>query len=101
MGNHAEAQDHSKLFVIVWVGLLVLTVIEVFLAYIHLDVHLMMTILIGLSLIKAGMIMAYFMHLKFDKASLTWVLVPPMVACILIMCGYFFPDSYRLLEWRP
>ena len=101
MGNHAEAQSHGKEFVIVWIGLLALTVIEVFLAYIHLDVHLMMIILVGLSLMKAGMIMAYFMHLKFDTASLTWILVPPMVACILIMCGYFFPDSYRLLEWRP
>ena len=45
-------------------GLLVLTVIEVLLAYIHVPLTIMLTILIGLSLIKAAMIIAYFMHLR-------------------------------------
>jgi cytochrome c oxidase subunit IV len=53
----------------------------------------------GLSLVKAGMIMAYFMHLKFDRPGLSWLLVVPLVACILIMVGYFFPDSFRILEY--
>ena len=97
MSEHAES--HTGLFMKVWIGLLVLTVIEVFLAYIQLAQVLMITILMALSLVKAGMIMAYFMHLKFDKPSLSWLLCVPLVGCLLIMVGYFFPDSYRILEF--
>ena len=51
--------------------------------------------------VKTVLIMAYFMHLKFDKPALSWMLCVPMVACMLIMIGYFFPDSYRILEFGP
>ena len=44
-----------------------ITGLEVFLAYKELQPKLMLTILIGLSLVKAAMIMSYFMHLKFEK----------------------------------
>ncbi len=96
MNEHAES--HAGLFIKVWIGLLVLTLIEIFLAYIQLGKVAMITILMALSLVKAGMIMAYFMHLKFDKPGLSWILVVPLVTCLLIMVGYFFPDSYRILQ---
>ena len=96
MNEHAES--HAGLFVKVWIGLLGLTLIEIFLAYIQLGKVAMITILMVLSLVKAAMIMAYFMHLKFDKPGLSWILVVPLVTCLLIMVGYFFPDSYRILE---
>lgn len=94
------ASSHNATFVKVWIGLLGLTLIEVILGYIQFNMHLMLTLLMGFSLVKAYLIMAYFMHLKYDRASLSWILVPPLVACILIMMGYFFPDSFRLLAWR-
>ena len=59
----------------------------------------MLTLLMGLSIVKAGMIMAYFMHLKFDRPVLSWTVGVPLVACILIMIGYFFPDSLRILDF--
>ncbi len=96
MNEHAES--HAGLFVKVWIGLLGLTLIEIFLAYIQLGKVAMITILMALSLVKAGMIMAYFMHLKFDKPALSWILVVPLVGCLLIMVGYFFPDSFRILR---
>lgn len=93
--------SHTGLFVKVWVGLLVLTLIEVILGYIQFSTYVMLTLLMGFSLVKAYLIMAYFMHLKFDRPSLSWILVAPLIACILIMMGYFFPDSFRILAWRP
>lgn len=93
-------ESHIGTFVKVWIGLLLLTVVEVILGYIQFTTYVMLTLLMGFSLVKAYMIMAYFMHLKYDKPGLTWILVPPLIACILIMMGYFFPDSFRLLAWR-
>ncbi len=97
MSDHSES--HSALFIKVWVALLVLTLVEILLAYIQFGQVAMVTMLMGLSLVKTALIMAYFMHLKFDKPALSWILCVPMVACLLIMVGYFFPDSYRILEF--
>jgi cytochrome c oxidase subunit IV len=104
--GHAETIDghdvgSTKLFAWVWVWLLLLTALEVFLAYERLEVHLMITILVGLSLIKSALIMSYFMHLRFERLGLFLLLVPAMVFCICMMLIMFFPDSIRLMNLRP
>lgn len=84
----------NKLFISVWVWLLALTGVEVYLGYIHLNVQLMLTILLGLSIIKAALIVAYFMHLRFERLSLVLTLVPILIVCICLLM-VFFPDSFR------
>ena len=49
---------------------------------------------IGLTLLKAFYIVAYFMHLKFERLSLVLTIVPMLVVCILLLL-VFFPDSFR------
>lgn len=93
-GEHEHFAGSNKLFISVWVWLLLLTAIEVFLGYVHLDFRLMLTILIGLSVVKAALIIAYFMHLRFERLSLVLTLVPMLVVCICLLL-VFFPDSFR------
>jgi len=93
-------EGSTKLFGAVLLGLLVLTVVEVALAYVDVGLKLMLTILIGLSVIKAGLIMAYFMHLKFERQSLVMALIPALVVCICLLF-VFFPDGFRLRNVRP
>jgi len=104
-GHAAAAESHevgsTKLFVWVWIWLLLLTGVEIFLGYEQLEVHLMITMLIGLSLIKSALIMSYFMHLRFERLGLFLLLVPAMVFCICMMLIMFFPDSIRLMHMRP
>ena len=94
----AHAEDHfagtNKLFTSIWVALVALTLIEIVLAYKTMPIHIMLTILLGLSIIKAALIMAYFMHLKFERFSLILTLVPMLVVCICLFF-VFFPDSFR------
>ncbi len=92
--EHVHFEGSIKLFLNVLLGLLVLTVIEVFLAYIHVPLHIMLTLLIGLSLVKAAMIVAYFMHLRFERMSLVLTLVPTVAICICLLF-IVFPDSFR------
>src|SRR5271170_337078 len=66
----------TKLFATVWFWLLLTTGVEVFLAYLRLAPVLMLTILVGLSLIKAALIVSYFMHLRFERLGLFLLLVP-------------------------
>ena len=44
-----------------------MTGIEVWLAYQNMELVRMLSILMGLSLIKAALIIAYFMHMKFES----------------------------------
>ena len=56
--NHGH-EEGSKLYVMVWLGLLLLTAVEVVLAYVQMfSTEGMLAILMFLSLIKAAMIVA-------------------------------------------
>jgi cytochrome c oxidase subunit 4 len=94
----AHADEHfagsNKLFSTIWIWLLLITGIEIFLGYKPMPLHFMLTILLGLSIIKAALIVAYFMHLKFERLSLILTLVPMLVICICLLF-VFFPDSFR------
>lgn len=98
--EHVHFEGGTRLFGNVLLGLLALTVIEVVLAYIKIhDLRVFLTILMGLSLIKAALIVAYFMHLKFERLSLVLTLVPTLVVCICLLF-IVFPDSFRAREQR-
>ena len=97
--GHAPATTGT--FVAVWIGLVAITGLEVFLAYEELRPALMLGILVGLSFVKAGLIMSWFMHLKFERFQLVLWLIPAIIFCICLMMIFFFPDSLRLLQMRP
>jgi cytochrome c oxidase subunit 4 len=105
MSDHSEAiaVEHvggtTASFLYIWVALLVMTAIEVFLAYEQLPTLIMLTALLGLSVVKAALIIAYFMHLKFEKLSLFLTLFPMLILCIILML-IFMPDSLRSLMLR-
>ena len=90
----------TRLFLSVWFWLLALTGFEVFLGYKHLPLIYMLVILMGASIIKAALIVAYFMHLRFERLNLVLTIVPALVICICLMLLVFFPDSYRAKELR-
>ncbi len=98
---HGHAAVGTRLYTWVWLWLVAITGVEVFLAYERLPVHLMLVILMGLSVIKAALIMSYFMHLRFERLSLVLWLVPALVFCICMLLIFFFPDSLRLEHLRP
>ncbi len=83
----------------VWLWLVVLTGIEVFLGYIHVPLVMLLVTVMGLSVIKAVLIMAYFMHLKFERLGLILTIVPAMVICILLFLG-FLPDGFRAFDLK-
>jgi cytochrome c oxidase subunit 4 len=102
--NSASDREHSeggvKVFMVVWFWLLALTGVEVFLGYKAFAVKIMTVLLMGLSVIKASLIIAYFMHLRYEKPSMAATLMPALVMVILLMF-MVFPDSFRLLAMRP
>ena len=88
------SEDHKHPnYIMIWVILLLLTVLEVAVAYspkYFSDVGGIITItivlLIGMALVKAGLVAAYFMHLKFEQRNFVIIVSFPLVlACVLVI----------------
>ncbi len=95
----AEQHRHHRVapFFWVWGTLLVLTAIEVYLGYQNMEPKRMLTILMGLSLIKATLIIGYFMHMKYEVSRMKWLTMTSLVFCLAMMM-MFFPDAFRILS---
>jgi|SRR5580700_2389297 caa(3)-type oxidase subunit IV len=94
-----QHRHHSKaLFFYVWAALLVMTAIEVYLTYQNLPPVKMLTILLGLSFVKAALIIGYFMHLKYELNIMKLATICSVVGCLIIMTIFFFPDAFRILH---
>jgi cytochrome c oxidase subunit 4 len=90
--HHAKAQ-----FFWIWGALLVMTAIEVYLTYQNMQPIRMLSILMGLSLLKAALIIGYFMHMKFEVSRMKWLTMASLVVCLALMM-IFFPDALRILS---
>jgi cytochrome c oxidase subunit IV len=90
--HHGKAQ-----FFWVWGALLMMTGVEVYLAYQNMQPVRMLSYLMGLSIIKAGLIIAYFMHMKFEVSRMKWLTMSSLVVCLALMC-IFLPDAFRILH---
>ena len=99
MEGTAHADHGRAQYYWVWGALIVLTIVEIYLAYEHIfSAGVMLTVLLILSLIKAGLIIAYFMHMKFDSRRMQVVLMGSLVICLALMAA-FFPDAMRLWNY--
>ena len=79
---------------IVWLGLVALTLVEVALAWVHTAPTLMLGLLLLLSAVKAGMIAWWFMHLRSYRPRPLVLLFPMLLLCIGLLF-VLLPDGIR------
>ena len=90
--------SNTRTYSWIWIYLLGLTGIELILAYEHVfSPGGMMLVLMLLSVVKAALIMNWFMHLGSERLSLVLSLVPPLILVLALLFA-FFPDAFRLFE---
>jgi len=96
MTAHGESKGT---YLYVWGALLLLTAVEVVLAYkqVLAPLHMLMVLLI-LSVVKAGLITMYFMHLKSELPRMRWLLTVSVMACFALMWIFFFKDAQRVVD---
>lgn len=71
--------------------LLALTIIEIGVIYLPLARLAIGILLVGLALSKASLVALYFMHLKFERKTLTLVALTPLFICVLLVFA-LIPD---------
>ena len=91
-----EATEHKAVnYIAVWLGLFVLTVVEVAVVYLRLPRQLMIVSLVFLALWKAMLVALYFMHLKFEPRRLLIIVLAPfplaVILVVAVMHGFRAP----------
>ncbi len=93
-----QHRQHShKPFYIVWGVLLAITAVEVLLAYERLQPVRMLSILLALSIVKAALIISWFMHMRYEVTRMRRLMMASLCVCLVLMC-VFFPDAFRILH---
>ena len=101
MGDHASHADidrQVRIYILVFVSLMVLTVITVAISRLHLPVAGAVAVALVVATIKGGLVAGYFMHLLSERKLIYWVLgitVAFFFAVLLLpLWGLFEPIKY-------
>jgi caa(3)-type oxidase subunit IV len=84
--NHAEGQQHPiGIYLKVWGLLFILSTLSYMVDYFQFHGYLRWSLIILFMMLKAGLIVAVFMHLQWERLVLRCVvLVPPLVLLVLV-----------------
>src|SRR3954447_12679131 len=99
--DELDVESHAP-YLKVWAGLAVLTAIEYFYAMAAKDYFLFLVLgLVGLALVKAGMVGWYFMHLKFEKKWVYLLIVPACVMAVFLTLMLYPDMAMRPVDEEP
>ena len=94
----AEGQQHPiAIYLWIWVLLFVFSTFSYLIDYFHLHGYLRWSLIITFMLLKAGFIVAIFMHMAWERLALKFaILIPPL--CLLVLIGLMaIEGDYTLL----
>ena len=92
-----EGQEHPiKFYLVVWGLLFVLSTFSYLVDYFNIEGHLRWSLILLFMILKAGLIVAVFMHMAWERLALAYaILVPPVL--VLVFVGIMvFESDYTL-----
>ena len=81
----ADIDRHVRVYISVFVALMVLTIITVAVSYLHLPVAGAVTVALLVATIKGSLVACYFMHLVSEKKLIYAVLVLTVVFFVALL----------------
>ncbi len=91
---HAQGQQHPiGIYLKIWGLLFVLSAASYAVDYFHLQGYLRWFLIITFMLLKAGLIVAVFMHMLWERLALVYaILLPPLLLLVLLGIGALEAD---------
>jgi cytochrome c oxidase subunit 4 len=83
-----------RTFIFVWIALIVLTAVTITVARLHLG-SLSILAAIAIATIKAGLVLWFFMHLKYEARLFKLLLLVPIVTLAVIIGLTFVDVGFR------
>ncbi|WP_119417934.1 cytochrome C oxidase subunit IV family protein [Desertibaculum subflavum] len=83
---HAEGQQHPiGVYLWVWGALFVFSLFSYLVDYFHVQGVLRWSLILIFMMIKAGLIVAIFMHMRWERLALTYaILLPPVLVLVFV-----------------
>ncbi|NNF16424.1 MAG: cytochrome C oxidase subunit IV [Gammaproteobacteria bacterium] len=90
---HEEGQQHPiSVYLWIWLLLFVLSTFSYMVDYYQLQGYLRWTLILVFMFLKAGLIVAVFMHMMWERLALIYaVLIPPL--CLLVLVGLMASEA--------
>jgi cytochrome c oxidase subunit 4 len=87
--HHEEGQQHPLgIYFKIWGLLFVLSTMSYLVDYFHFQGYLRWSLIIIFMLLKAGLIVAVFMHMLWERLAMVYaILVPPLLLLVLLWIG--------------
>ena len=96
---HAEGQQHPiKLYLVVWGWLFVLSTGSYLVDYFGLHGTLRWTLILLFMILKAGLIVAVFMHMAWERLALVYAILVPPVFVLVFTIMMLFEAHYTLFS---
>ena len=80
----ADTHTHPN-YIMVWLGLAVLTAVELGVAFLPWAKTTIILVLVGLAVWKAVLVALYFMHLKFEERPLRILAIAPLPLAVILV----------------
>jgi cytochrome c oxidase subunit 4 len=96
--THAKGQQHPiKLYLVVWGWLFVLSTCSYLVDYFGLQGHLRWSLILLFMVLKAGLIVAVFMHMAWERLALAYAILLPPVLVLVFVAIMVFESGYTHL----
>ncbi|MBT3371016.1 MAG: cytochrome C oxidase subunit IV [Rhodospirillaceae bacterium] len=91
---HGEGQQHPiGVYFKVWGLLFVLSAASYAVDYFHVQSYLRWTLILIFMMLKAGLIVAVFMHMRWERLALTYaIILPPLLVMVFVFLMTFEAD---------
>src|SRR5713226_3905545 len=98
--SHAKGQQHPiKLYLVVWGWLFVLSTCSYLVDYFGLHGYLRWSLILLFMVLKAGLIVAVFMHMAWERLALAYaILLPPVLVLVFVAIMVFESDYTHLIR---
>lgn len=96
MSEHETQQHPLGVYFWVWAWLFVLSVGSYLTDVISMHDYLRWTLITLFMLVKAGLIMAVFMHLVWERLSLTIVIIAPPAVLLVALAIFAIESEYTI-----
>ena len=98
--THAKGQQHPiKLYLVVWGWLFVLSTCSYLVDYFGLHGYLRWSLILLFMVLKAGLIVAVFMHMAWERLALAYaILLPPVLVLVFVTIMVFESEYTHLIR---
>jgi cytochrome c oxidase subunit IV len=97
--SHTDGQQHPiKLYLVVWGWLFVLSTCSYLVDYFNVHGYLRWSLILIFMVLKAGLIVAFFMHMAWERLAMMYAILIPPVFVLIFTVLMMFESEYTLFS---